>query len=229
MRGAKRFAVGGGAFVLCAALLAACSAAPGSVPTTPGALVASHAPSPAQTPSPTMSATPTPPVPTSVPTPTIDPADVSSWTIDFDGVGPARLGVQLAVDRASLTQLTDESQPTCPIGVFSSDAAPTIILVPDASSTVTAIEVSGLLWGHVSQDFHRTPRTHAGIGADSTLADVLAAYPGIQKTGRYSFIDYYGISNGEGRWIVFAVDADTGAVWGIQTGSTPGMPKELCG
>ena len=153
----------------------------------------------------------------------------SSWVIDFDGVGPAKLGVQLGVDRASLAQLTDQSESSCPIGVFGSEAAPTIILMPDASGTVVAMDVFGLLWGSAGQDFRETPRTLAGIGADSTLAAVLAAYPSIQKTGRYSCIDYYGITDGSGRWIVFAVDTETGDVWGIQVGYSTVMPSELCG
>lgn len=135
----------------------------------------------------------------------------------------------MAVDRASLAELTDTSQSGCPISTFTSPAAPTIILVPDASGTVTAIDVYGRLWASSGQGFGRTPRTFAGIGADSTLTELLTAYPTIQKTGQYSFLDYYAITNGSGHWIVFAVDTETGAVWGIQVGGERTMPKELCG
>lgn len=207
--------------MLLTALLAGCSAGPGFAPPSPAGLMASDPP---PTPSPSPA-----PAPTPAPTPTASASDPSSWVIDFDGVGPAKLGVQLAVDRATLAHLTDESQASCPIAVYGSEAAPTIILVPDASGMVTAIDVFGHLWGSSNTDFRATPRTASGIGADSTLAQLLIAYPTIQKTGRYSFLDYYGITNGSGRWIVFAVDTDTGDVWGIQVGPSAGMPSELCG
>ena len=201
-----------------AVALAGCSAAASDVGSPPkGAPVVS-----------TQPATPTPsPIPSPIPTPTLSASDPASWTIDFDGVGPAKLGAQLSVDRAALSQLTDQSEPPCPIAIFGRQSSPTIILVPNASDTVYTIDVMGLLWGNANHS--ETPRTTAGIGADSTLTELLAAYPSIQKTGAYSFLDYYGITNGSGHWIVFAVDTDTGAVWGIQVGSARGMPSELCG
>jgi hypothetical protein len=214
MRGSVRSVVSGGALIVVAMIIAGCSAAPGFAPSSS---------------EPRANATTPTPTPTTTAIHGIDPTDPSSWIIDFDGVGPAQLGVQLAVDRASLGQLTDQSQPPCPVGVFATPTSPTIILVPDASESVQTIDVMGLLWSSRTLDFRDTPHTVAGVGVDSTLSELRDAYPGIQRTGQYSFIDYYAVTDGFGRWIVFAVDTDTGDIWGIQVGDQPTMPSELCG
>ena len=206
------------------------------------------APAPVATVTSTTTSTPTPtvaPTKTSIPTPdaagsAVDPSDPSTWTIDFNGVGPVALGSSFETQRDILPSFTDVTDSICSTGYL--DLKPPnqltfIFMRPEDGSDVTAGIEFGNLGSKLRDDRPNTPRTEAGIGIGSTLQELQTAYPTIQQTGTYGdIVTYYGITDGNGAWIVFRVM--DGAVTDIQiahealvpieNGSVKTMPHERC-
>lgn len=191
---------------------------------------------PAAAPSPTPTVTPTPtltPTPTSTPTPAVpvqDPADPSSWVIGFDGVGPVAIGAEMSTIPPLLPGWTDETDALCVPGQLD-------LMAPDGLTMDTFIfESSGDRVANIHLSWNRTvadgrpvvsPKTDRGIGIGSTREELLAAYPEIPVTGRYSdIVDFYGLNNGSGTWIAFAVQDDV--IDRITVGPSSGMPSEYC-
>ncbi|WP_345761159.1 hypothetical protein [Diaminobutyricibacter sp. McL0608] len=141
--------------------MAACSE-PGPSPSQPEA-GSSHAP--AVQPSPT-------------PTPTVDEADPSSWVIGFDGVGPVKVGGDITAEAAELTSFTDKSDlAACPVRFLDGPEGPDLALAPDSGGLVARILVMGALWGPhaAAAAAQNSPKIDAGIGADASLAQLMAA------------------------------------------------------
>lgn len=188
------------------------------------------APSPTATPAPTATPTPTPtatPTPTPTPTSTMDPADPSTWTIGFDGVGPVTLGPTPAEQRATLPAFSDETEPICvdELATLTSPAGLrfTFVLAADGSGRTAAIEF-GNLGTSGADDRASTPRTTQGIGVGSTLDELLTAYPGIAQTSSYNGSSFtYALTDGRGRWIAFMLINDV--VTDIQLADTGMLPR----
>lgn len=186
------------------------------------------APSPTPTPTATETPTPTPtPTPAATPTaPAQDPADPSTWMIGFDAVGPLSLGVPFRSQHDVVPTFADVTDSICvdlqdvlrsPSGFWFYN-----IGAADGSGQTATIEF-GNLGSPGPDDRAVTPRTAEGIGIGSTRDELLAAYPGIQRTGGYSdTVDYYGVTDDHGGWIVFAVMNE--AVWSIQVGNEAVLP-----
>jgi hypothetical protein len=181
------------------------------------------------TPVPTVTSTPTPtPTQTSTPTtagPAEDPADPSTWIIRFDGVGPLTLGAPFASQASGLPSVQDITDAICVDGQrnLSAPGGLHFVLVgaADGSAQTAAIELGN--YGNGTDNRATTPRTAEGIGVSSTRDELLAAYPDIQRTGGYSdSVDYYGLTDGEGGWIVFGVMDDV--VFEIQIGNDAVLP-----
>jgi hypothetical protein len=194
---------------------------------------------PPASPSPTATSEATPAPPTQTPTPSAvpsttpsdspaapDPADPSTWLIDFDGIGPITIGGSIAAAEPTvLASYSDATQEACPsIAAFDSDQF-TRILAPTAQDLDTvlgvhAVEVSGPVP-------LKPPFTAEGIGVGSTSDELRAAYPGIPQTGEYGAGIDYGLSDGTGRWIVFNVREDRVSAIGV--GTSDRTPTEYCG
>ncbi|MFF2053660.1 hypothetical protein ACFVU2_18805 [Leifsonia sp. NPDC058194] len=194
--------------------------------------------SPTPTPIPTPAETPTPTAPptatsTHTPTPTIDAADPSTWTIGFDGVGPAKLGMSLTDAAAALPTFDDATDPLCAPGQRNfGDRAGTssLVLFGRAASDddLVTIIVSG---GRVGASASTRPHTAEGIGVGSTLEELTAAYDDLAVTGTYSNIDgthprFYGLSGAGATWITFEVLH--GVVDRILVGPSQTIPSEYC-
>jgi len=185
------------------------------------------APSPTPTPVETPTPSPTPaPTPTPSPTtPAEDPADPSTWIIDFGGVGRVTLGTPFSSQSDALPGLQDVTDSIC-VDEQRTYLAPsrlrfTLVGAKDGSKRTAAIEFGNL--GDGTDNRSTTPKTAAGIGISSTREELLAAYPDIQETGRYSdSVTYYGLTDGAGGWIAFAVMRDV--VFEIQVGNEGVLP-----
>jgi hypothetical protein len=184
---------------------------------------------PAATPKPEPTVTPTPtPVPvTPTPTPVADPTDPDLWLIDFDGIGPLKVGGSLEAMQPALTQFVDFTQyDFCPwVGAFRADNTASLIIPTDYEDrdTVWLVAVNG--WFGPHGDGYRTPRTSEGIGIGSTLAEVEAAYPQVPIVTSMNspFISY---TDGSGRWIYILMQEDI--VVEISVQETEMAPSEFC-
>jgi hypothetical protein len=178
--------------------------------------------------------TPTPtaaPTQTTTPTaPAEDPADASTWTIGFDGVGPIGLGSEIDAAPAAAPGFTEVTDPIClprqrdlqqpdrlGLSVFSTQETPDRI-----GTIVLAINIE-----RDGDHPVRTPTTDRGIGLGATADELLAAYPDIQPTGDDTGISrFYGLTDGSGTWLVFDVLHDR--VQRIQVGPLARIPSEFC-
>ncbi|NQX11865.1 hypothetical protein HQQ80_09540 [Microbacteriaceae bacterium VKM Ac-2855] len=192
-------------------------------------------PSPTSTPVPTPTIEPTPIIVAPAPTPTLDPSDPDTWTIDFDGVGPVSFGGSIAetatVLQATPYALSGTSADECPARFFVTDGSVygEMVLAPDP--TAANADVIGTIGLNLNQGSAVTgPRTRAGIGMGSSLAEMLAAYPDIERTGSYGDgVDYFAVSNGAGVYITFAVYTDSSTVHSITVNHQDTPVSEYCG
>lgn len=184
----------------------------------------------AVTPTPTVpTETPDPPRPTPPPAPDVDPEDPSTWTIRFDGVGPVQLGSSFDEQRQVLSTFEDFTDALCTAGNLDLQAPSgfrfRFVGGPDEPMATAAITF-GNGGSPLADDRATTPKTAAGIGIDSTKDELLAAYPDIELTGMYQseIYPYYGITDGNGGWIVFALIDDE--VSTIQIANESVLPNE---
>jgi hypothetical protein len=163
------------------------------------------------------------------PKPTLNLADPSSWLIGFDQVGPLSIGGRISEEKAQMTAFTDTSSASCPVAMFATDNSPSIWVSPGADGdSINLIALGAALFGKsIPAVEGGTPKTEKGIGIGATEQQLKAAYSGIVETGTYGSETYYGVSNGNGRWIDFVI-AD-GAVDAIAVGSSSTPPSEYCG
>ncbi|AGW42713.1 hypothetical protein O159_28370 [Leifsonia xyli subsp. cynodontis DSM 46306] len=180
-------------------------------------------PGPAVAPAPMESPTPTP-TPTNPPVAVPDIADPTTWTIGFHGIGPIALGSSMERERQTLAAFSDNTDKLCVPGQLSlvdSEGFSVLLVggVTDPSYTAAVIV------GDWSQDVPRGPTTEAGIGVGSSAERLLSAYPEIERTGSYNDVTtYYGLADGGGGWIVFAIFENR--VVSIQVANESNVPLE---
>jgi hypothetical protein len=161
--------------------------------------------------------------------------------IRFDGVGPVSLGVPMDDQRQVLPDFTDITDPSCTeyyLDLAARSGFSVLMLDGAQQPRTTAGVTFGNGGGTGPETSATTPRTPEGIGIDSTLDELLATYPGIEKTGMYQSEDYpyYGITDGQGAWIVFAIiqgkvstiQIATEAMLPPENGSVKTIPSERC-
>jgi len=188
------------------------------------------APAPIPTPVPTTSvATPTPaptPAPTAASTPTAPASaadDPSTWVIDFSGVGPVKLGDTIDEVIASVPVPAESCRPG--VAQFYGSS---ITAVGGGTDDPTG-GTSPVLMAIVGQSMDVTtgyPSTAAGITIGSTIAQLQAAYPGLEAY-ETSTDSPYRITDGT-HWIHFT-GYGTDVVQSITVSTLDQTPKEYCG
>ncbi|GAA1964789.1 hypothetical protein [Agromyces allii] len=181
---------------------------------------------PTATADPEASSTPSAaPVETPTPTPepvVIDPADVSTWVISGQGIGPLTRGAAYPDVIAPLTTFTADEW--CPgiVGLQREDT-PGFTLALNDDGTVRAVWVSAAVDPAIP-----VPATESGIRPGSTKAELDAAHPALEVAGQIGQDTFvYAAGDDVNGWIDFTVNAD--AITMIGVSSTPIAPKELCG
>lgn len=197
-----------------------------------GILAPAAAPTPTATPSPTPtptpSGTPTTPPPASTRAPVAeDPADPSTWRIDFDRIGPVTLGRPLPEVKGELSAFPDVTDPKClPSSLYLKLPDRVMLrMLDDVDFTSTAQTIE--LLGRPGNQIALSPKTAEGIGLGSTADELFATYPNLFKTYVYSETAVqYTLSRGDGGRIVFYVI--NGEVQVIDIGADAVIPSERC-
>lgn len=174
--------------------------------------------------------TPSPAEPEQPVAPAVNLEDPSSWLVGFDGIGPIPQGGQIADVRSLMGAFVEDELPKwCPAARFQFEGQLVLVAhLADDFSTITGMFVGGGPGSElVSQS---TPRTAQGIGAGSTFAELLNAYPTITKSGEYGGGEdpthYYAIQNDNGLWLVFTGNDDVVDAISVRTTSRPS--SEYC-
>ncbi|MGD8194421.1 hypothetical protein ACEXQB_007980 [Herbiconiux sp. P18] len=206
---------------LAVVLAASGCTAPSPVPTP--TITATH-----PTPTGSPSATPTPsPTPTTTPTPTpgaedgaaYDPADIATWQITYDGIGPVVLGRPLNEVVAEIPVEPNVCRP----GVDSFFSSHIVAVAADEASPVN--------WAMTarsgSDDPGGLPSTDAGITVGSTADRIVAAYPSAEQYTPHGGGSAYRITDGT-NWIIFELfdSAEVQAIWVLPEEVAP---PEYCG
>lgn len=175
------------------------------------------------TPEPTQTPTPTP-TPTETQAPAIDLSAPQTWIIGDGTVGPLALGQSRADAAAVMTAFTKEPY-QCDVDLYhSASSRMEVVLTPDASGTT----VDHILINSNNDTLAPSPRTAEGIGLFSTVDEILAAYPDIQRPDPQLY-PTYSLAEPDGTWIDFRVGTDSQTVTSIDVMRGPYPPSEYCG
>ncbi|MCS5723980.1 hypothetical protein N1028_13060 [Herbiconiux sp. CPCC 203407] len=208
--------------VAMATVLAASGCAGGDpAPTTTVTVTApAPAPSPAETPEP-------------APEPAPDPSaysvdDPGTWVIDYAGIGPFVVGSTLEGIEADLPHPPETCRPgvdtydvdglglTAVSGIDESDpAAPVVVVRMLALDTIDTADPAA------------RPRTEAGIGLGSTVAELQAAYQELETVQGMGGSTVYQLA-ADSRYISFE-DLGSGEIQIISVSDSVGVGSEYCG
>jgi hypothetical protein len=180
---------------------------------------ASAAPAEPMSPSRTTTQVPTP-TPTAASTPTQNPADPSTWILGWDRVADVHLGQSLAALASAAKLVPVDDTVDCPPGYWTAQGAPSgdvrVSLMQEGSRGTAVSDPTFSYAQFAVREPSETvvatsPSTDAGIRLGSTEAELLAAYPSIQKTSsKYDdSMGYTTYADGpsDGRYLVFQVAA----------------------
>ncbi|SFR69825.1 hypothetical protein SAMN05428970_0797 [Agromyces sp. CF514] len=170
------------------------------------------------------------PTPTPTPTPTVvalDPADVTTWVITTEGMGPIQQGAAYPEVVAGLPAF-EAAEDWCPwvVGLSSDGVAPMLLTHPEGAVEITSVWVNGRVADGGTAP--ASPATEAGIRLGSTMDELTAAYPDLEavnQTGPESF--GYAVGDEASGYLDFLVEDDQVVLIGVQ--GVAGVPKEFCG
>jgi len=187
----------------------------------------SAAPAPAAaSPSSTPSAIPTAD-PTAEPVVAVDPAQPSTWTIDFGSIGPVEVGETREEALASLAAFPQGPLEGCPAPISTIDLGDGVaIWLTDDTLSELVLMGDALIRGAAPDSVSDGPLTQEGIGVGSTTEELLAAYPDAQ-TGQSNSSEVYSLGNAAGEWINF--QAMNAVVVAVVVSNRPTVSGEYCG
>jgi hypothetical protein len=153
------------------------------------------------------------------PSPTLDPADVSRWIVDFDGIGPVQLGKPFSPDLPEVAQFTLGTDLYCDERVLDLKPESGAALANQVIITTRLSDDQTIVGDYVSVSMVQAAdsppilRTEKGIGIGSTESEAKAAYPtGVSKSifddGRSPYLS---VPNGSGHFILFHFGDSSGA------------------
>lgn len=190
----------------------------------PTATVTVTAPAPSPSDSPTADPEP-------APAPSPDPAaysvdDRGTWVIDYAGIGPFVVGSTLADIEADLPHPPE----TCRPGVDTYDfdgLGLTAVSGIDEADPSAPVAVVRLLSIDAVDPSAPQPRTEAGIGLGSTVAELEAAYPELETAEGMGGSTVYRLA-ADSRYISFQ-DFGSGEIQIISVSDSMGVASEYCG
>ncbi len=170
------------------------------------------------------------------------PADPSTWIVDFHSVGGVPIGQPIAPigQAVGLPQVTDTVD--CPPGYSGTvgvDDKRFAIDLMESQSRGTAVPDPTLTYGSFryapqavqtapERVIDTSPSTLAGIRLGSSESELLAAYPGVQKTrSKYDeTMKYttYAVGPSEGRYLVFQVATSASGARNVISLASTGLP-----
>ncbi len=186
------------------------------------------APAPTVTVTVTPTASPSPsPTPTDAPDPAAyDPGDPATWVIDYAGIGPFVLAETLADVQAAVPASVDTCRPG--VDTYGLDGLGlTAVSGIDQSDPSAPIVVVRMLALDGIAPTTPQPRTAAGIGLGSTVAELQAAYPELESYQGMQGSTVYRIA-ADGRTINFE-DFGTGELQIISVVEGTAVASEYCG
>lgn len=175
---------------------------------------------PTPTPTPTPTTVPAPP-PEREPTPTPTAADVGSWTLGFDGVGPIAFGGTTASATAALdtTDLVpfDFGVEECRADYrqLPGNDRSFVGVDSDEAGAVDGIEVADYPSDEGVQLGGALPRTAEGVSTGSTREELLTAYPDLVEEAPVAGDGLYSLAGPDGRTLWFRVASATETVAAI--------------
>ena len=173
-------------------------------------------------PSPTSSATPTP-VPSPTPTATaaaVDPADLTTWTITADGIGPLVRGADAAEVVGALTTFEAIEWCTGFMRLQRDATAGIVMSLSEDGARIRTVLVSRGADG-------ASPITEEGIRLGSSTEELTAAYPDLATVGQPGADAWaYAVQADADSWIQFVAEDDVVVLIGVSDRTT--VPKEPC-
>lgn len=165
--------------------------------------------------------------PAAEPVVAVDPAQPSTWTIDFGSIGPVAIGQTRDEALASLAAFPQGPLEDCPAPISTIDLLDGVaIWLTDDTLTQVVLMGDALIGGAAPDSVSDGPLTAEGIGVGSTTEELLAAYPDAQ-TGQSNSSTLYSLGNASGEWINF--QTMNGVVDAVVVNNRPSVNGEYCG
>ena len=170
--------------------------------------------------------------PTPTPTPiealpaAVDPADVTTWIITTEGIGPIERGAPYQEVIAGLPSF--EVSEWCPwvAGLTTESAGSMILIHPEGGEEITSAWVTGR--ADAAGTVPASPSTETGIMLGSTMDELAAAYPDLQQVNQIGADSFgYAVGDDTNGYLDFIVEDGVVVLIGVQ--DIAGVPKEFCG
>jgi hypothetical protein len=164
-----------------------------------------------------------PPAPAASVSAEVDPADMTTWTITTDGIGPIERGADSAEVVGELASF--QASEWCPgvVGLERDGAAQVVLSLAEDGVQISNVWVSSR-----PEDRSASPMTEEGIRLGASTAELTTAYPDLStvvQRGTDTLV--YAAGSDEGGWVDFVIDDDVVVLIGAS--DRPSAPKEWCG